>query len=248
MTAANDEKAPIESKRSLLTALGIPYRWISKKIKVSFLLFYNTFVEGCFSPCAHLQMLKKRPLWVAIVLILMSLAIALGVWGVVAASDAEASSRQQIATTAATQKALNVKKVIDSAFNPIISIATLIKRDPKNWTRLNETFYKVANDVFLQSGVVFNVQLVPNGVIMSVVPITGFQGTVTLDLMKSPVFRPDMLKAIIGNTTTMSGPNPLQIGIYGLAGRYPIFVPVSLAPLKGPPCNSECFELIGCRP
>lgn len=170
-------------------------------------------------------MLSKRPIWVAIVLILMSLAIALGVWGVVAASNAESDSRKATATNVANQKAINVKGVINSAFNPIITIATLVRRDPKNWTRLNETFYQVANEVFLQSGVVFNVQLVPNAIIMSVVPITGFQGTVSLDLLQSLNFRGDTLKAIITNTTTMSGPSKLQIGIYGLAGRLPIFVP-----------------------
>ncbi len=84
------------------------------------------------------------------------------------------------------------------------------RQDPKNWTSLNNTFYKVADDVFEQSPAIYNVQLVPNNIIvrwegrvnrqhactcpftvpylfcaLSVIPITGFNKAVALDLMNS---------------------------------------------------------------
>jgi hypothetical protein len=39
----------------------------------------------------------------------------------------------------------------------------------------------------------------------------GFDRTVTLDILKNPIHRPDTLKAIIDDTITVSGPYMLQI-------------------------------------
>lgn len=155
------------------------------------------------------QALKQRPWWVAVACIVAAACIIGIVFGVIAASNVEAQNRQTQSQQAADEKALNVKAVINGAFNPCITIATLINQDPLNWTSLNNTFYKVAPEIFslAQSYSIFNVQLVPNSIIESIVPITGFQKAVGLDLLNQPARRPDTLKAIQSNLLTMAGPN-----------------------------------------
>ncbi|GAX79340.1 hypothetical protein CEUSTIGMA_g6782.t1 [Chlamydomonas eustigma] len=175
----------------------------------------------CYRKCWVLQ---RKPWWICIAVLCGLITVGLGLWGVLAASQTDYNSRVASAYITAKEKALNVESVISTAFNPCVTMGTVIKQNPLNWTSLNQTFYNVAMSVLEQSEAFFNIQLAPNGIIMDIIPITGFQKAVALDLLQSPTYRPDAIKTIKLNALVMAGPTILLNGIQALLGRFPVFI------------------------
>lgn len=186
-------------------------------------------LKRCFSWAkSKLKALKKHPFLVALVLVGMCAVIGLGVWGVIAGANKSAASKQQDALQLASEKVSNIESIMMSAFNAAITLASIIRSNPYNLTCLEEVFVSIAPDLYKMPGAssVFNMQIVPNGVIRRIIPIHGFERAVGLDLFRLPTRRPYCMKAAETMQAVTSGPELLSFGnLWCFVVLCPVFVP-----------------------
>lgn len=168
-----------------------------------------------------------RPLWFVIGFCMLSMLISLGLWGVIAAADAEAANRRETALSRTREKACDMLTVIQTAFNPAVTLATLVVQQP-DWPSMNATFYKVAPSLLAlpQSRNIICLQLAPFGIIRSIIPLAGFEKSLNppLDLLQNEKKRVEFLPTVAAGTLTIGGPSMLYMGIRGFVGRYPVFI------------------------
>lgn len=171
-----------------------------------------------------------RPLWLVCIFLLLCALIGLGVWGVIESSLTEQASRQSTATSAAIETSLTLRSVILGAFQPAITLGTLIAtQEPQDWGSVLQTFYQTIPGIFdlSQSAPIINIQLLPNGIVGVIEPDLGFETSIGLDLLRDPASRAIALDGIGRTTLGLIGPQETNASILGIIGRYSIFVPGS---------------------
>jgi diguanylate cyclase (GGDEF)-like protein/PAS domain S-box-containing protein len=135
--------------------------------------------------------------------------------------EAEAihDERTRIADVAADH-AHAIERTIDRALSSTQALAALV-RQGKGSVR---NFDEVASQMLLYYPGASELALAPDGVIRNVVPMSGNEMAVGLDLFNTPAQRKESLLARDSGKLTLAGPLELVQGGMGLVGRMPVFL------------------------
>lgn len=179
--------------------------------------------------------ISRDPLTIAIPLAVMSIMLALSLWGLYSVSVATAAGRRQEVAVFARDIGQNLASHIEATVTPATTMMRLIQMQP-DWPTANAVFHKVAPSLISagrQTDAIITIVLAPHGIARAFVPdnLPGWSAAVGLDLLRNQTWRVDALKAVtlrsqLGDQSglVMTGPRPLRAGPMGIVARQAVFI------------------------
>lgn len=112
----------------------------------------------------------------------------------------------------------NLEQSIKNCYTTALTMALTLndKGEPRN--------FDVIGAKLLQTNTIIDaVELVPNGVIRYIYPLTGNEAAMGFDILKSPSHREEALRSLNSGQMYFAGPLELQQGGSGIIGRLPVY-------------------------
>ncbi len=120
----------------------------------------------------------------------------------------------------------NILNVVHQNFEQVLKnsyVTTLTLAMSVNDDGIPENFNEIASKLVHTNAFIDAVQLVPNGIIKYVYPLTGNEAALNYDILKTDKVRQEALKSIQTKLIYFAGPLELKQGGIGVVGRLPIF-------------------------
>ncbi|GLC58980.1 hypothetical protein PLESTB_001429200 [Pleodorina starrii] len=165
------------------------------------------------------EVVRLRPLVLAVYLAVLGLLMGLGLWAVIAASSAEERFRHDSATKYYPPQPSNLNAIY-----------------PNRWYLINKNFDKLAKDLIAltKAGSVRTVSAIPHGVIRTMYPLNGTTveddrnwGAIGKNWLNDSVNAAPVKLSLSSHNLTIIGPYKLVQGGIGIVGMQAIFVNAS---------------------
>jgi PAS domain S-box-containing protein len=146
---------------------------------------------------------------------------ALAAGGLIVAQNARLvrGERRRAATDAARGTADAIQHQLEGSLAAPYALAAAVRQSGG----VHE-FDRYAGELLGVFGGIDSLQLAPGGVLAYVHPLPGNEAALGVDLLASPLHRPEVLRAIATRRLVLVGPFPLRQGGVGLAARVAVFV------------------------
>jgi two-component system, cell cycle sensor histidine kinase and response regulator CckA len=131
----------------------------------------------------------------------------------------ESAERHRAASDAARSAADAIQLQLEGSLAAPYALAAAVRQ-----TGGVHDFERYAGELLGVFGGIDSLQLAPGGVLRHIHPLAGNEAALGVDLLRSPVQRPDVLRAIETRRLVLVGPFTLRQGGIGFAARVPVFV------------------------
>ncbi|GLI63679.1 hypothetical protein VaNZ11_006717 [Volvox africanus] len=192
------------------------------------------------------EVVHLRPLVLVPGLMVLCIVLGLGLWALIAASNAEERFRHDSAQKIAIDKAIYIQTELDKTFMPAYVVATTIQQNPyyyppqpnstnitNKWYLENKNFDKLAGDLIAltKAGSVRTVSAIPHGIIRTMYPLYGPEDknwrAIGKNWLNDSENQAPVKRSLTSRNLTIIGPYYLAQGGIGIVGMQAIFVNAS---------------------